>query len=93
MSLAELPPFGPALRVVPTIRLDHGRARRLVERNVVAYRRGWLMLLSGFFEPLFYLLSIGLGLNHLVGHLSIGGRSFPYTDFVAPGRVCSPPRP
>jgi lipooligosaccharide transport system permease protein len=58
-------------------------------RNVVAYRHGWLMLVSGFFEPLFYLLSIGLGLNHLIGHLHTGGRSIPYTDFVAPGLLAS----
>jgi lipooligosaccharide transport system permease protein len=89
MSLAEVPPLWPALRVVPPLRLGHGRARRLVERNIVAYKRGWLMLLSGFFEPLFYLLSIGLGLNHLVGHLVIGGRSMPYTDYVAPGLLAS----
>ena len=89
MSIAEVPPMWPPLRVVPPFRLGHGRARRLVERNVVAYRRGWLMLLSGFFEPLFYLLSVGLGLNHLVGHLSIGGRSIPYTDYVAPGLLAS----
>jgi lipooligosaccharide transport system permease protein len=89
MSVAEVPPLWAPLRVVPPLRLGHGRARRLVERNIVAYKRGWLMLLSGFFEPLFYLLSIGLGLNHLVGHLSIGGRSIPYTDFVAPGLLAS----
>ena len=50
---------------------------------------GWIFLVSGFFEPLFYLLSIGLGLNHLVGHLAIGGRSIPYTDYVAPGLLAS----
>jgi lipooligosaccharide transport system permease protein len=77
------------LRVVPLVGLSKGRARRLVERNVVAYRQGWLFLVSGFFEPLFYLLSIGLGLNHLVGHLQVSGRSIPYTDFVAPGLLAS----
>jgi lipooligosaccharide transport system permease protein len=76
------------LRVAPPI-LGRGRARRLVERNVVAYRRGWIFLVSGFFEPLFYLLSIGVGLNHLVGHLDIAGRSISYTDFVAPGLLAS----
>ena len=77
------------MRVLPPLRSSRGRARRLVARNVVAYRRGWIFLVSGFFEPLFYLLSIGLGLNHLVGHLAIGGRSIPYTDFVAPGLLAS----
>ena len=78
-----------SFRVLPPLRSSRGRARRLVARNVVAYRRGWIFLVSGFFEPLFYLLSIGLGLNHLVGHLAIGGRSIPYTDFVAPGLLAS----
>jgi lipooligosaccharide transport system permease protein len=64
-------------------------ARLLVECNVVAYRRGWIFLVSGFFEPLLYLLSIGLGLNHLVGRLAIGGRSISCTDYVAPGLLAS----
>jgi hypothetical protein len=32
------------------------RSLRLVERNLYVYKHGWLVLLSGFFEPLFYLL-------------------------------------
>ncbi|MGD0983063.1 MAG: ABC transporter permease [Acidimicrobiales bacterium] len=89
MSTSGLQAFAPPLRVVPRLAGGRGRARLLVERNVVAYRRGWIFLVSGFFEPLFYLLSIGLGLNHLVGHLAIGGRSIPYTDYVAPGLLAS----
>ena len=48
------------------------------------------MLLSGFFEPLFYLLSIGLGLNHLVGHLDgrRAGRS-PTPTTSRPGLLAS----
>jgi lipooligosaccharide transport system permease protein len=77
------------LRVLPPVGIGRGRARHLVERNVIAYRRGWIFLVSGFFEPFFYLLSIGLGLNHLVGHLEIGGHSIAYTDYVAPGLLAS----
>jgi lipooligosaccharide transport system permease protein len=61
----------------------------VVARNIRAYRRGWLLLVSGFFEPLFYLLSIGLGLNHLVGHLHLGGRVVTYATYVAPGLLAS----
>jgi lipooligosaccharide transport system permease protein len=89
MSAASVPVFPLPLRVLPPLRASRGRARRLVERNVVAYRRGWIFLVSGFFEPLFYLLSIGLGLNHLVGHLDLNGRAIPYTDYVAPGLLAS----
>jgi lipooligosaccharide transport system permease protein len=48
-----------------------------------------MLLVSGFFEPIFYLFSIGIGLNHLVGDLSFGGRTFPYTSFVAPGLLAT----
>ena len=30
-------------------------------------RRTWLIIVSGFFEPLFYLLSIRIGFGELVG--------------------------
>jgi lipooligosaccharide transport system permease protein len=66
------------------------RAGRLVERNLMVYRRGWLLIVSGFFEPLFYLLSIGVGLGRLVGHVSgPGGHLTGYTAFVAPGLLAS----
>jgi lipooligosaccharide transport system permease protein len=77
------------VRVLPTVGFGTGRARRVVARNVRAYRRGWMFLVSGFFEPLFYLLSIGLGLNHLVGHLQLNGRDVTYATYVAPGLLAS----
>lgn len=76
-------------RLTPLALFGRGRARRIVERNVVAYRRGWVFLLSGFFEPFFYLLSIGVGLNSLVGGVHLGGTVLPYTAFVAPGLLAS----
>jgi len=36
------------------------RSLRVLERNAMIYRAQWVMLVSGFFEPLFYLLSIGI---------------------------------
>ena len=42
-------------------------ARILVERNVMAFRHGWIALLTGFVEPVFYLFSLGVGLGALVG--------------------------
>ncbi|MFL6112925.1 MAG: ABC transporter permease [Catenulispora sp.] len=61
--------------------LGGAKAPVLIERNVLVYRRTWPILASGFFEPLFYLLSIGVGLGKLTGAVS----GVPYTDFVAPG--------
>ncbi len=77
------------LRITPPALVGSRRARRLVERNLLVYRRGWIYLLSGFFEPLFYLLSIGLGLNGLVGDLHVDGQVIPYTAYVAPGLLAS----
>jgi lipooligosaccharide transport system permease protein len=59
--------------------------RRVVERNVLAYRRQWYLFASGFAEPFLYLLSIGIGVGHLVG--SIDGVS--YRAFVAPGMMAA----
>jgi lipooligosaccharide transport system permease protein len=79
------------LRLTPAALLGSRRARRIVERNMTVYRRGWIYLVTGFFEPFFYLLSIGIGLNVLVGPLHLPGvaHPIPYTDFVAPGLLAS----
>jgi len=56
-----------ALRVAPGFAFGSRRSVRLIERNIFVYRHQWMMLLSGFFEPLFYLVGIGFGLGALVG--------------------------
>lgn len=61
------------------------RSRRLVQRNLLVYKRGWMVIFSGFFEPLFYLLGIGYGLGTLVPPLHLAdGREISYAAFVAP---------
>lgn len=65
------------------------RAQRVVERNLMVGRRNWTLLLSGFFEPVFYLFSIGVGVGALVGDLEVGGRSISYGAFVAPALLAS----
>jgi lipooligosaccharide transport system permease protein len=70
--------------------LGSRRARFLVERNIYVYRRTWIVILSGFFEPLFYLGSIGFGLGALVGTVSgPGGQQISYQLFVAPALLAS----
>jgi lipooligosaccharide transport system permease protein len=80
------------LRIVPTAvatrpwRAFGGRASlHLVERHARVGRHLWLMILSGIGEPLFYLLSIGVGLGQLVG--TVGGVS--YTAYVAPALLAT----
>jgi lipooligosaccharide transport system permease protein len=65
-------------------------AVRLVERSAMVYRRTWLILISGFAEPLLYLLSIRLGLGRLVGDVDAGGgRLVSYSAFVAPALMAA----
>ncbi|MFC0625968.1 ABC transporter permease [Kribbella deserti] len=63
---------------------------RLVERNYLVYRRSWIVFVSGFFEPVFYLLSIGIGVAALVGDFTLAdGTVVSYTAFVAPAMLAS----
>jgi len=78
-----------AARIAPPL-LAGTRAGRLIERNVMVYRRTWIVLVSGFFEPLFYLLAIGFGIGGLVGDVRLpDGTVVPYPVFVAPGLLAS----
>jgi lipooligosaccharide transport system permease protein len=81
---------GLASRVVPTLLLGGRRSKHLIERNVLVYRHAWQVILSGFFEPVFYLLSIGVGIGELVGKVpGPGGRPIDYTTYVAPALLAS----
>ncbi len=41
-------------RVLPPSPFPGRNAGRLLERNLLVYRRAWMIIFSGFFEPLFY---------------------------------------
>ena len=67
-----------------------GAGRYLVERNYRVYRNAWLILVSGFLEPVFYLFSIGIGVSRLVGDVALpGGQLVSYTVFVAPAMLAA----
>ena len=60
-------------------------ALSVCRRNAAMYRRTWkLNLLPNFFEPVFYLWSIGLGVGAYVSKMS----GMSYVEFLAPGLVC-----
>ena len=66
------------------------RAWHLIERNLFVYRRTWTIIVSGFFEPLFYLAGIGFGLGRLIGDVTgPGGHPIPYAVFVAPALLAT----
>ena len=69
-----------------------GPARALVRRSATAARRTWLAIVSGIFEPVFYLVAMGQGLGSLIGTLpGPDGTPISYAAFIAPG--CSPRPP
>lgn len=77
-------------RIIPPGALGTRRARYLFERSVYLYRRQWLMIASGFLEPLFYLVAVGFGVGALVGTLpGPNGQPVPYQVFVAPALLAS----
>jgi lipooligosaccharide transport system permease protein len=66
------------------------RPFRIVERNTMVYRHTFIVIFSGFFEPLFYLFSMGFGVGALVGDVSLGnGTNVSYAVFVAPALLAS----
>ena len=78
------------LRTPPLSIRSGGRARYLVERNLLVYRRIWPVVFSGFFEPLFYLFGVGVGIGQLVGDVTgPGGQPVTYAAFVAPGLLAA----
>ena len=81
--------LSPATRILPT-GIGGRRAALLVERNAYVYRRTWMVIVSGFFEPLFYLLGIGFGLGALVGNVpGPDGHPLTYSQFVAPALLAA----
>jgi len=66
--------------------LSSGNAGAVVERGLRATRSGnWVIVLSGFFEPVFYLLAMGYGLGTFIGDVEVEpGVTVSYAAFVAP---------
>ena len=68
-----------------------GGAARVLQRNLLVYRRTWRGSLFGsFLTPLLYLTAMGIGLSQLMargGSDLLGG--VPYLDFLGPGILAS----
>jgi lipooligosaccharide transport system permease protein len=87
LPLRVLPGRGPLRRAARSV---GGRGSLfLVERHALVYRHTWLVFVSGVVEPLFYLLSIGVGLGKLVGSVHGPGGTVTYAAFVAPALLAS----
>lgn len=61
----------------------------LFERNLLSYKSMWTIIVSGFFEPLFFLLALGYGLGGYVGVVTVDGQTLEYAVFIAPGLLAA----
>jgi len=63
-----------------------GNPHSVVQRGLIAARSSsWAVVLSGFFEPVFYLASMGIGLGALIGDVQTSaGVEVSYAAFIAP---------
>jgi lipooligosaccharide transport system permease protein len=63
---------------------------RIVERNLVLARHGWLIYLSRLLEPFLFLFAIGVGVGALVdGLVGPNGEVVDYRAFVAPAMIAT----
>ena len=62
----------------------------IVERNVMVYRRTWMIIFSGFFEPLFYLFFFVYPFQEFIGgEVIVAGETVGYAAFVAPALLAA----
>jgi lipooligosaccharide transport system permease protein len=63
-----------------------GNAAAVLGRNLRSARSTtWVIVLTGFFEPVFYLLAMGIGLGRFIGDVQTSsGTTVSYAAFIAP---------
>jgi lipooligosaccharide transport system permease protein len=63
-----------------------GNARAVLGRALLATRSSaWVVVVSGFFEPVFFLLAMGLGLGTYIGDITLpSGAQVEYAAYIAP---------
>src|SRR3954449_6368096 len=80
---------GMAVASATRARPQGGGAGALIYRNFMQYRRGWILFMTGFFEPVLFLFSIGIGVGAMVGGFTLNGEHIAYADFVAPAMLAT----
>ena len=68
-----------------------GRARVVLERSWIQFKSSaWMVVASGFIEPLLNLIVFGYGVGNFIGNIKLdNGISVSYASFVVPGLLAS----
>lgn len=75
----------------PLAGLYSGNVHAVIARGLLATKSSnWLVMLSGFFEPVLFLLSMGVGLGSLVGTVTgPAGEPISYAAYIAPALLAT----
>jgi lipooligosaccharide transport system permease protein len=88
MSASSLAPMidAPPRRTGGVRALWSGNPWAVVQRGLIAARSSsWIVIVSGFFEPVFYLASMGIGLGSFIGTVQTStGADVSYAAYIAP---------
>ena len=68
-----------------------GRAITMIERSLYAAKSSnWLIIVSGFVEPVLYLMAFGFGIGQLIGDIQDGsGNPVSYAAYIAPALLAT----
>jgi lipooligosaccharide transport system permease protein len=68
-----------------------GRARVVLERSWIQFKSSaWMVVASGFIEPVLNLIVFGYGVGNFIGNIKLdNGISVSYASFVVPGLLAS----
>jgi lipooligosaccharide transport system permease protein len=67
-----------------------GRSHAIMERAYIAFKSStWMIVVSGFVEPVLFLLSFGYGLKDLVGDITVAGQPIGYVAFITPALLAT----
>jgi lipooligosaccharide transport system permease protein len=67
-----------------------GRPQVMLERGWMAFKSStWVPIVTGFVEPVLFLLAFGYGMGNLIGNVSTGSTTVDYTMYIAPGLLAT----
>ncbi|CAG7844722.1 hypothetical protein USB125703_00969 [Pseudoclavibacter triregionum] len=80
----------PSVRTGPLAGVYAGNVSSVFMRGLrVIAKSNWLIILTGFFEPVFYLASMGIGMGAIIGGVSFHGQEVPYGAYIAPALLAT----